>query len=504
MKTYDVILFTDMTARFWHAKTLGAYRLASELRSHGYSTKVVDWFGKWLENPTELFKLLSLIVGPNTLFIGFSSTFLIQYESTGNIINDWESYSSTKVLPQDWPIPNNKMDIVLAGIRKKYPHVKLVIGGSKDFTSVMKSVDFIIKGLADSTIIELASHLKNNTSLKFMPSGKRAKIIDHDTKAVSFNFKQAQTQYHESDHIVPGEFMPLETSRGCLFKCSFCDYPLIGRKKGDPDYHKIVDTMAQEFRSNYENFGINRYMFVDDTFNETTKKIEEVIQARDASGVDIEFACYLRADLLARFPEQLPLLKNLGIFSAFLGIESLYKPSAASVGKSTDPERIKETIYMMKDQCPDLRIEGSFIVGLPEDNPETLNTWVPWLLQKNNPIDMYRLRVLNINNMFEGSDIERNPEKFGYIVDPRTKYWKNKFWDKDAAAEYAAEVMQLSWESNRLKLAAYDQLGIKNYPGVYEKFKDLPINQLDFNLLAEHKETQWKNYRDIVFAYESQ
>ena len=34
--------------------------------------------------------------------------------------------------------------------------------------------------------------------------------------------------------------------------------------------------------------------------------------------------------------------------------------------------------------------------------------------------------------------------------------------------------------------------------------KDLPINQLDFNLLAEHKETQWKNYRDIVFAYESQ
>ena len=41
--TYDVIMFTDVAAQYGHIKPLGAYRLASELRAHGYSVKVIDY-----------------------------------------------------------------------------------------------------------------------------------------------------------------------------------------------------------------------------------------------------------------------------------------------------------------------------------------------------------------------------------------------------------------------------------------------------------------------------
>ena len=35
MTQYNVILFTDMNSSFWHAKPMGAYRVASELRKPG-------------------------------------------------------------------------------------------------------------------------------------------------------------------------------------------------------------------------------------------------------------------------------------------------------------------------------------------------------------------------------------------------------------------------------------------------------------------------------------
>ena len=73
------------------------------------------------------------------------------------------------------------------------------------------------------SVVELADHLKNNTGLKYIPSGKKAKIIDYDTRAASFDFKHSQTIFTESDHVLDQEPLPLETSRGCLFKCSFCD-----------------------------------------------------------------------------------------------------------------------------------------------------------------------------------------------------------------------------------------------------------------------------------------
>ena len=503
MTSYDVVLFTDMSTQVWHAKTLGAYRLATELRQHGYSTKVIDWAGEWLSSPGDFFKLLNLIIGDNTLFIGFSGTFFTQVRKIGPI-STWKEFSQSSASSSTWPIPQQQLDLIFMMLRKKYPHVKIVYGGSNNSNLVIDSVDFVVKGLADTTIIELANHLKNKTALKFMSTGSRAKVIDYDMRAQGFDFKHSVTHYQQEDHILPGEVLPLETSRGCLFKCSFCDYPLIGRKKGDPAYHKTVDTMAREFRHNYETYQVNKYMFVDDTFNETTEKIQELIRARDLSGVDIEFSCYLRADLIARFPEQTALLKDLGLQTAFLGIESLHKTSAMAIGKSTDPERIKDTIYSIKDQSPDIRIAGGFIIGLPDDNPVTLETWIPWLLKKDNPIDSFSVVPLGMANTFVGSEISQYPEKFGYtITNKQTGNWENKFWNYATAKEYADSVMQQAWESSRLRIAGYYLLGMQNNPILYERFKNSTLNNLDFELLDQDKKTQWETYRDLVFSYKS-
>ena len=504
MTQYNVILFTDMNSSFWHAKPMGAYRLASELRKHGYTATVIDFFGEWLADPKLFNQLLDLLVSDQTLFIGFSSVFFTEHQVQAPDIRSYEDLKQYKKTA--WPLYDDRMKLYFGLIRRKFPHVKLVHGGIHEGHVVGRQVtdyvDFVITGLADTTIIELADHLSKNTSLKYMPSTGKAKLLAHDVRASSFDFPNCVVDYAPEDHVMPGEVLPMETSRGCLFKCSFCDFPLIGRKKGDPDYHKTVDVIAHEFRRNFERYQVNKYFFVDDTFNESTTKLQEILRARDISGVDIRFECYLRADLLARFPEQIPLLKELGIESTILGIESLYLPSAQAIGKSTHPEKVKEVMYRLKED-DSIRVFASFIVGLPEDNPDTLSTWTDWVLDSSCPADGFRFVPLGISGM---SEICQNPEKFGYTVTPDHKYWSNKHWDLPQAAKYAAKLMETAWATDRIKLAGFDYLGMQNFNFSADQMTNIlntPMNKLDYKMLYNKRIEQWTTYKNKVLHYET-
>ena len=101
-----------------------------------------------------------------------------------------------------------------------------------------------------------------------------------------------------------------------MFKCSFCSFPLLGRNKHDLSYVKDPAILTKELVYNYEKFNTTNYMITDDTFNESTEKILTVKKAINDSGVNIRFFAYLRADILARFPEQMDILIDMGLMTA--------------------------------------------------------------------------------------------------------------------------------------------------------------------------------------------
>jgi hypothetical protein len=497
---YDVILFTEFNSRFYHIKNLGPYRIATELRKNGYSVKVLDFFSEWLKCPKDLHKVLQAVIGPNTLFVGFSGTFFNNH----NWDQEVKSYQDYHGPNWDaWPLPQAQIEIFLKALKKYSSTLKLVYGGilaDHQIDRVANQVDYIIPGLADVTVIELADHLSKKTPIKFMLTGKKAKLIAHDTKAQSFDFPNSHVEYLDTDHIRPGEIMPLETSRGCLFQCSFCTFPLVGRKKGDPAYHKNIKIFAEELRRNYENYKIDTYMMVDDTFNESTEKICSLLKARDLSGVDIKFSAYIRCDLLNRFPEQIALLSDLGLRSAFFGIESLYQPSARAIGKSTHPEKIKETLYAVKQQSNPPRILGSFIIGLPYDNPETLNPWLDWLDTPDCPIDTPQTNVLFLN---DSSKIAMEPQKFGYEIDAKTKFWRNQYWDQDQAMQFVLKKQQQWWQSGRYRLAAWDYMGFQNLGYSESELCATTMDQLNFDELRLRRKQIWNEYKQQVLNFET-
>jgi len=434
------------------AKTLGAYRLASELRSRGYKVIVIDYFSTyWAENLSETVKLLKSIISQKTLFVGYSGTF---FQTLGK---------------SRWPVDTKIIRAINKAITTINPKTKILYGGAyaNDITEELLTVgvDYIVQGLADSTIIDIADSLSNGKLPKFSNIINNVKIISYDTTASNFDFRHnSVTKFTEDDFIIPGETIPIEIGRGCRFKCSFCAYPLLGRNPNDISYIKDPTAITQELIYNYENFNTTNYIIVDDTFNESTEKLTVVQKAIKDSGVKIQFFSYIRADLLARYPEQTDILLDMGLVAPYFGIESLNHQSGKSIGKGMHPDRVKKCLIDFKKKAGSKVVtQGGFIVGLPYDTEETLEDNLQWMYDHPEFLDAYQLSPLSFDRgTVWASELSKNPGKYGYEISEDYSYWKNANLDSTKAKEIADRWNKKTRDSNRTKIAATGLMSMLN------------------------------------------
>ena len=509
---FDAVFFTDMTARIWHARPLGAYRLATELRDQGYSVLVIDFLSQWFQDLRGFDRLLQSVISDQTCFVGYSGTFFSHgtgvFESVDNV-DDYLKFKNESLNP--WPVSHNTIRMINQRIKKLNPRAKIFYGGAwasislNDLKPDTTGVDYVVQGFADSYIADILHKLKHDLHIPFSLENN-CRVIKYDVAGANFDFAQkSQTQYHKSDCFAPNEVLPLETSRGCMFRCKFCSFPLLGRSKNDPSYHKHVDVLAREIANNYENFGITKYMFVDDTFNESTAKLQDVHQAIKNSGVDVKFFCYIRLDLIERFPEQIQLLADMGMQSAFLGIETLNAKSARAVGKKSDPESVKRTIESMRlimgDRC---NFHASLIAGLPHESEETIDDWMTWLHDRDDLIDTFNLQPLSLNKTDTSwpSEITRDPEKYGYITEPNTMEWTNNTGlTRQDSERISRKWLTRSWQSGRLKIGGFDIVGMQNLGYNFEELQQQTLNTLDIADVKKRYQDRFANYQQRLLAF---
>ena len=451
-KKYDAIILSgiDYLIPF---KTAGAYHISAQLRKHGYSVKVIDNFTWLLKNrKDELFKYMDDHIGSNTLFVGFSTTFMNLFEAPAGMFKKHIKFKTLynkknrhlQKKTKEQSIEN--LQEFIEFIFLKYSHVQIVVGGSGPTTNIFveiyeDEIDCWIKGLAEDSVIKYLESLKNNEKIP--------RIIE-DPFASNFDFHELTPSFYPEDTVFQHEVLPIEISRGCRFACKFCSYPLLGRKPSD-EYIRSEESLYKEFMHNYDNFGTTQYQITCDTFNETTEKLERVKKAIDRSGIKINFWAYIRLELLHAFPEQIPLLKEMGIGSTFFGLETFNYESGKCIGKGLTRDKQIETLQKAKD-CwgPEVLLHAGFIVGLPYDTPETVKYWTDLLIRRETALDSISINPLYLvpDNIIESgntsrvffSEFDLNYKKYGYIK--TEKGWKNEYWTQLEAAAVAREVMQ--------------------------------------------------------------
>jgi radical SAM superfamily enzyme YgiQ (UPF0313 family) len=437
------IVFTGMEKTRTISRPAGAARLRTFLEPHGYNIEVVDYFGNFTEQEIEI--ICDRFIGPKTLFVGISITFIYAFD---------------------------KINFLFNHIKQKYPHIKTLIGGNEtpiDGVDLLK-VDRVFWGYAEEAVLHYIKFLtrKRLDDLKWVPyKGTLAinaeMIYKNDDSDLSI-------KWIESD-LIKNNFLPIEISRGCIFRCRFCAFPLLGKKKND--YIRHVDNLSAELRRNYELFGVNNYWFNDDTFNDNVVKLDYVAEAIAKSGVKITYTAFLRADLIERFPETIPMLADTGLVAATFGLETFHTEAKKAIGKGLDNERQFEAIRKLKKYKPTYTYTG-MICGLPgeplssvynsqkileEQNFEVFDNWDWWPL------------VIRKNSVSRLSEFEKEYDKWGYTEmlpdeykpskydddlrynndDSNLMMWKNKYLNYFSARTVATF---LNRDTERLRISA--------------------------------------------------
>lgn len=409
MKPDCVLLYGNGVAPI--TKYAGTFRIATELRQHGYSVQTIDLtaFDGFDDNLKEI---LTNTISEKTLWIGISTTFLYN-------IFGFPYARSQKSFEKRF----GKYDSIAHGItsfvefvKKLNPNIKLIAGGNRRF--MIDQFGFkVFQFYSDTEIIEYTDWCAGKTSkvnLNLITSG-----VVQGTEYKDFH--TSQVLFDKNDIIDENDALPIEVSRGCIFKCKFCAFPMNGKTKGE--WIKKSPVLLDEFTRNYEEHGVTEYIFSDDTYNDSTDKIKMLYdEVYSKLPFKIGFTTYIRLDLMIRYPETVQLLRESGLKSALFGIETINHASGKAVGKGLDPiEQFQFVEEIKKNEFKDILTYSGFILGLPKDRPDEADLLEEFIFSDKNKLDNCVVEPLFITpkeftnvNKTVYSEFDLEYEKYGY------------------------------------------------------------------------------------------
>lgn len=362
----------------------GAHRIATMLRKEKIKVEIVDFINAWSEE--EITNLAESI--DHLDFLGISNG-LGQLNS-------------------------NKINFLISICKLKWPKLKVVAGGNEVLQNKFVGIDLYFLGFAEGVVPTLVKYLYTG---KFDPFKIKTINVDGIKKVVDCNqhflvsdLSNLKITYSESDFVNPLETLTLETSRGCIFKCEFCNFPFTGKKKNE--YIRVKEDIKNELIDNYKKFGTTRYLITDDTFNDNIVKVDMLYDISKEIDFKLSFMCYARVDLLSH-KDQLRKMVEFGVKGMYFGIESLKPETAKKIGKGFTGEKLKNYLVEIKNLYPELHITTSWITGLPNESIDEFETNLKWVVD-HKACDSFKVLNLTIPR-----DNESN------YTSPFTKSWPN-------------------------------------------------------------------------------
>lgn len=454
---FKSIIFTINNKTLYRSS--GAHRIANHIRPQGWDCEVVDFVDFWTLD--ELQDLIKLRVDNNLKWIGFS--FLFNNADAESMIRD-----------------------LCLWIRETYPNIVLLSGGQTMLPD-MRHFDYHIAGYGEYAIDALLKYLFSNgekPKFDFLRSKGNTKVINALHNYPAYPFRKPTIFYEKRDFIQQYEWGMIEFTRGCKFKCLYCNYPILGVKE---DHTRDADSVREQMLRNYYEFGIENYVVSDETFNDHTEKIIKYADVVETLPFKPYFTGYVRADLLISRKQDWEHLIRMGFLGHFYGVETLNAKTGKAVGKGMNPEKIKEGLlavkeYFTRESDGLYRAIVALIGGLPYETLESLNETSRWF--KKNWLDQVAmasvLEIANLENEFRPSDLALDYAKYGYRPipedDPRIQdafenmikhssfgsiAWENDYMDIIQAHQWHLDFHKL-WHVGKHDLGRLDPFYLSN------------------------------------------
>ena len=275
------------------------------------------------------------------------------------------------------------------------------------------SVDIVVRGEAEETILELASRLENGEPLKtvmglaFRNQGHitltpRRKLIKNLDVLPFPNRKLIAAEYHSivaGANLAPKKFTSVASSRGCAFGCRFCscakltDHVWRARSVGNT-LEELLQLAGEGYR---------QLTFVDDSFTINPKHVIRLCRAMQKEKLDLEWMCEGRVDNCSI--DMLREMVKAGLKVLYFGIENANQRILDYYNKKTTPQQAEIAVRMARKANVDV-IVGSFIIGAPDETRSEIQTTIDFARRV--PLDIPQFNILGLH---PGNDIWNEFEK---------------------------------------------------------------------------------------------
>jgi radical SAM superfamily enzyme YgiQ (UPF0313 family) len=236
--------------------------------------------------------------------------------------------------------------------------------------------------------------------------------------------------------IGPGRLtIPMQTSRGCPFNCTFCSVTgMFGKHYRHRSTQSVVAEMSQYDPKQ------SMIFFYDDNFTANPRKTKELLREMIRLNMGFQWSTQVRSDV-ARDPEMLDLMARAGCTTVFVGFESVDPVALKEMKKSQTVEEIRHAIREIRSRR--INVHGMFVFGFDSDTIASARATIDFALAEK--IESAQFMILT---PLPGSDFYMQMKAEGRIID-------NNWETYDAHHVKFIPRGFTPWELQRLQIEAH-------------------------------------------------
>jgi anaerobic magnesium-protoporphyrin IX monomethyl ester cyclase len=274
-------------------------------------------------------------------------------------------------------------------LKQMRPDLTIVLGGAHvdstkgDAFTIANCFDLAIHGEGEYPLLQVCQNIRDHG--KRGPNGienlqecikdvsnvvyrdrQTGKIIENPARSFlmeldqlpSVDYDMINMDAYSIPTLAGRRVISMMLSRGCPFKCTYCDAPITMGKK---IRFWSMDRIVSDIKFYKEKYGVKDFAFKDSTFTAKKKWTQEFCERLIAEKLDIKWRINTRANLVPS--PLLDLMAKAGCYMINFGVESGDEEILRNIKKEVDLEEVIDAF----ERCRKLgvRTYATFLMGSP-------------------------------------------------------------------------------------------------------------------------------------------
>lgn len=276
-------------------------------------------------------------------------------------------------------------------------------------------VDYVVHGEGEETVVELVQSIEKSKEIidvLGVAYKNKGKVIVNDPRPLNENLDRLSFPAYDllpinsyfHSQISKKPFISMITSRGCPYKCIFCDaHVVFGRRYRFNSPERTVSEIKYLIR----NFKVKEIIFKDSEFTLNQERVENLCDLIKKEKINVKWSCNGRIGGVT-----LPLLKRMkeaGCRLISYGVESGDQKILDILKKQITVEQVIETFRMSREAG--LKTVAHFMIGNPDEDQKTIEKTIKLAIEIKADYGSFEF-----TKPFPGTEIYNLAQKNGWLL----------------------------------------------------------------------------------------